>query len=213
MRLTKHGHACVRLEKGDTALVVDPGEFSGENVLQGASAVLVTHEHFDHVDVEAVTAALRDDPDLTVWTTASVAEKFTEAPQDRVRTVRHGDTFEVGGVDVHVYGETHAPAFFPAPVQNIGFLIGGEVFHPGDAFTVPEEPVGTLLLPTNAPWLKATEVLDYAQTVAPRRGYSIHDGLVNEIGAKVIDRVIAGVSRVHPEGHYERILPGESVQL
>jgi L-ascorbate metabolism protein UlaG (beta-lactamase superfamily) len=58
--------------------VIDPGTFSdAAAALDGAAALLVTHEHPDHVDVDAVTAALASDPDLTVWTTASVRAPWT----------------------------------------------------------------------------------------------------------------------------------------
>ena len=35
MRLTKLGHACVRLEKDGAALVIDPGIWSGPDALAG----------------------------------------------------------------------------------------------------------------------------------------------------------------------------------
>ena len=50
MRLTKLEHACVRLEKDGATLVIDPAAWSMPRALEGASAVLVTHEHFDHFD-------------------------------------------------------------------------------------------------------------------------------------------------------------------
>jgi hypothetical protein len=78
---------------------------------------------------------------------------------------------------VHVYGEKHAPIHRDFPqVMNIGFLVEGEVFHPGDSFTVPEDPAGTLLLPISAPWLHARTMIDYFREVAPIRAYAIHDG-------------------------------------
>src|SRR3712207_7144703 len=46
------------------------------------------------------------------------------------------------------HGELHAVVHPEIPrVANVGFLVGGVLFHPGDAFTVPSEPVATLLLP------------------------------------------------------------------
>jgi L-ascorbate metabolism protein UlaG (beta-lactamase superfamily) len=66
MRFTKLGHSCVRLEKDGAVLVIDPGTFSDASAaLEGATALLVTHEHPDHLDADAVTAALVSDPDLT----------------------------------------------------------------------------------------------------------------------------------------------------
>ena len=64
MRLTKLGHACVRLAKNGSNLVIDPGVWSGPGALDGASAILITHEHPDHLDTEAVLAALAADPEL-----------------------------------------------------------------------------------------------------------------------------------------------------
>ena len=61
MRLTKYAHACVRVEDGGV-LVVDPGIFTDPEALAGADAVLVTHEHPDHIDVKALTAAIGGRP-------------------------------------------------------------------------------------------------------------------------------------------------------
>ncbi|HEY1156983.1 MAG TPA: MBL fold metallo-hydrolase, partial [Arthrobacter sp.] len=55
MKLTKYTLACVRLEKEGGVLVLDPGTFSETaEALAGAQAVLVTHEHADHLDTKAV---------------------------------------------------------------------------------------------------------------------------------------------------------------
>ena len=50
MLITKFTHSCVRLEKAGRVLVIDPGMWSEAGALLGADAVLVTHEHVDHVD-------------------------------------------------------------------------------------------------------------------------------------------------------------------
>ncbi len=187
MRLTKMGHACVRLEKDGAVLVIDPGAFSEPEALNGATAILVTHEHFDHVVPDRMSAALATDPALQLWSTEAVASQFA-AYGDRVRAVAHGDTFSAAGFDVHVYGSEHAVLHQDIPmVANIGFMLDGDIFHPGDALTVPEDPVGTLLLPVNAPWLKLSEMIDYGRAVAPRRGYAIHDALLSAIGLQVLD--------------------------
>lgn len=50
MRLTRFSHSCVRLEIDGVVVVVNPGIWSEPVALVGADAVLVTHEHTDHVD-------------------------------------------------------------------------------------------------------------------------------------------------------------------
>ncbi|MEK8105849.1 MBL fold metallo-hydrolase [Micromonospora sp. M12] len=51
MRITRFTHACLRVEHDGGVLVIDPGTWSEPRALVGADAVLVTHEHTDHVDV------------------------------------------------------------------------------------------------------------------------------------------------------------------
>src|SRR5262249_38715547 len=92
MRLTKLGHACTRFDKDGAVLVIDPGAFSDPQALAGANAVLITHEHFDHIEPERLRAALEADPGLHLWSTAAVAEQFSHLGV-RVHTVGHGDTF------------------------------------------------------------------------------------------------------------------------
>ncbi len=192
MQFTKLGHSCVSLEKDGAALVIDPGTFTNAlPALSLATAVLVTHEHPDHLDAGAVRKALLTDPDLTLWATPAVADQFKDFG-DRVHQVRHGDAPDIAGFDVHVYGERHALIHQDIPlVENAGYLIDGELFHPGDSFTVPEEPVPTLLVPISAPWLKAGDMIDYFRAVAPARGYAIHDAILNDAGVTLMARMMS----------------------
>lgn len=212
MRLTKHEHACVRIEKDGAAVVIDPGVWNPAGTLAGASAVLVTHEHFDHLDVDMVSEAMGSDTDLRLWAPAPVAAKFADfAP--RVHTVSHGDRFETAGFGVHVYGSEHAVIYPDAPLAaNCGFLVDGEVFHPGDALTVPDVPVSTLLLPVNAPWLKVSEMVDYVRAVSPGRGYGIHDGLLNANGVTVTRNWLQFATKPL-DGSIELLEPGTAVDL
>jgi L-ascorbate metabolism protein UlaG (beta-lactamase superfamily) len=212
MRLTKLGHACVRLEKSGSVLVIDPGAFSGDDALTGANAVLITHEHFDHIVPDSLRAALAADPGLQVWSTAAVAGQFPDLVA-RVHVVDHGDTFTAAGFDVHVYGSEHAVLHQDIPmIANVGFMIDGEVFHPGDALTVPEDPVGTLLLPASAPWLKLAEMIDYARAVDAGRGYTIHDALFSETGLAVLGAFL-GMATGPSGGSFAQLELGSSVDL
>lgn len=212
MRLTKLGHACVQLEKNDAKLVVDPGVWSGPGALDGASAVLITHEHPDHLDTAAVLAALAADPGLGVWANAAVAEHLTAAGSGQVHVVQDGDAFEAAGFSVHAYGHEHAIIHSSVPViPNTGFAVDGAVFHPGDALTVPGDRVPVLLLPYNAPWLKVGEMIDYARAVGPSRAYAIHDALLNENGLGLMANLLR---LAQPDGaEYARLEPGTSVDL
>ena len=147
-----------------------------------------------------------------MWTTEAVREQFSDFGS-RVRTVSHGDALEIAGFSVHVYGREHALIHRDIPlVENSCFLVDGEVFHPGDSFTIPEDPVSTLLLPLSAPWLKAGEMIDYFRAVGPARGYAIHDAILNAAGVGLMSRMLSVAAA--PSGvPVARLEPGTSLEL
>ena len=211
MQLTKLGHACVRVRKDDRTLVIDPGGLTPESdAIAGAEAVLITHEHFDHLEAARLGKALAEDPRLTVYTCRAVAEILGDAG-DRIRTVGDGDALTIAGFDVAVVGEKHEVVHPDVPpVDNIGFFIDGEVFHPGDAFTVLSAP--TLLVPGQAPWMKNPEMIQYLRAVTPRRAYAVHDGLLNDFGLALMTSQLEGEGK-HQHADFRRLEPGERVEL
>ncbi|MEU6343831.1 MBL fold metallo-hydrolase [Streptomyces sp. NPDC046977] len=214
MKLTKKGHACVRLEKDGRALVIDPGGFTEPRAAAGAEAVLVTHEHADHFSEEQLRAALEADPGCEIWTLKSVADQVSAAFPGRVHTVGEGDTFSAAGFDIEVHGQLHAVIHPDIPrITNVGFLLDGTVFHPGDALTVPGRSVETVLLPVHAPWNKVSEVIDYLRELKPARALDVHDALLSDLGSTLYDRLLGpGGPGVGGAGH-GRLAPGESVEL
>lgn len=211
MRLTKLTHACVRLQKDDRTLVLDPGGLTREpDALDGADAILITHEHFDHLDGDRLRAAVSERPGLEIYTCRAVADQLSGL---RTRVLGDGDAVTIAGFEVAVIGQKHEVVHPDVPpVENIGFFVDGTVFHPGDAFTVPARPVPTLLVPTNAPWMKNPELIDYLREVAPERAYSVHDGLVNDIGLQIIDGTLGGEGKQQGK-EFRRLAPGESMEL
>ncbi|MFH9466350.1 MBL fold metallo-hydrolase [Streptomyces clavifer] len=210
LTLTKKSHSCIRLERDGQSLVIDPGGFSEEDAAVGTDAILVTHEHPDHFDEARLRAGLESNPAAQVWTLRSVAEKLSAAFPGRIHTVGHGDTVSAAGFDVQVHGELHAVIHPDIPrITNIGFLVDGSVFHPGDALTVPGRPVDTLLLPVMAPWNKISEVIDYVREVGPRRAIDIHDALLTDLARPIYDRQIGALGGTD----HGRLAPGDATRL
>ncbi|MEV6728023.1 MULTISPECIES: MBL fold metallo-hydrolase [unclassified Streptomyces] len=210
MKLTKRLHSCIQLEKDGRVLVIDPGAFSEPDAGLGADALLVTHEHPDHFDEGRLRAALDANPAAALWTLRSVAERLAPAYPGRVHTVGHGDAFSAAGFQVQVHGELHAVVHPDIPqVTNVGYLVEGSLFHPGDALTVPEVPVDTLMLPVHAPWNKVSEVIDYLREVKPRRAIDIHDAYLSDIARPIYDHALAALGGTH----HGRLAAGEAAEL
>ncbi|MFI1991204.1 MBL fold metallo-hydrolase [Actinoplanes sp. NPDC020271] len=210
MRVTKFTHACLRIE-GAGVLVVDPGEFSEKSALDGADAVVITHEHFDHLDVAALTAAVERRPGLRVFAHAEVLEKLGDVAE-ATRPVAPGEQFEAAGFTLSAYGGKHAIIHEYVPrIANLGYLITdgtANLYHPGDSFVVPDgATVDTLCVPLNAPWLKISEAIEFARAVKPARAIAIHDALLNERGAKISDGHLENFSQTR----YQHVAPGTTL--
>lgn len=187
MKLTKHEHACVILEKDGARFVIDPGAFSqnAADIISGADAILITHEHADHVHEGAITEALRSRPELAVYAPAAMAGMFS-AQAGQFTPVAAGDEFTIGDFTISVHGFDHAVVHPDIPtIANVGYLIDESVYHPGDAYFVPEASVTTLLLPTSGPWMKLGEAADYVRAVRPQHMVSIHDLLLSDVGKMI----------------------------
>jgi hypothetical protein len=140
-----------------------------------------------------VRAALKADPRLRLWAPGSVAATLAEFGE-QVVSVDANESFDAAGFAVRTFGGQHAVIHPLVPiVANVGYLVDGAVFHPGDSFTVPPVPVSTLLLPATAPWSKLSEVIDYAIAARAAHAYPIHDFMVNDAYGSILQRVLVPI--------------------
>jgi L-ascorbate metabolism protein UlaG (beta-lactamase superfamily) len=199
VRITKFGHACVRLEHDGKVVVLDPGMFTDPESVDGADAVVIPHEHPDHYLPDHLTRT-----DAPVFTIEAVAAKIRDdAPEvgERVTVVAPGTSFDPG-IPARSFGELHAVIHQDLPrFYNSGYLFdlgGTTVYHPGDALTVPQQRVDVLCVPVSAPWMRAAEGIDFARAVGAPRNLAIHDRVYSEAGLRIVD------------GQYAQLLPESS---
>jgi len=183
MRLTKFGHSCLLVEEGGARVLLDPGSYSdGFERLEGLTAVCLTHQHPDHLDRDRLRQLLDRNPGVRVVSDEGSAKPLGEAGAE-VEVVHHGDELGLGGLGVTVLGRDHAVIHPDVPVvPNVGYLVGGRLFHPGDAFTDPGRPVEVLAVPAGAPWLKLAEAVDYLRRVGPRVAVPVHERVLSQQG-------------------------------
>jgi L-ascorbate metabolism protein UlaG (beta-lactamase superfamily) len=208
MKVTKFEHSCVRLDSGGAVLVIDPGPWTRPAALDGVDAVLITHEHFDHLDIDRLADALAKRPAVTVHAHEAVISKL-DALGGATRTVASGDAFQAAGFAVKAYGGFHAIVYPEiAPVPNLGFLVDDSVYHPGDSFDLPEGAhVDTLFVPVAGPWLKLSESVDFIRAIGPQRAFALHDELHSEKGHMVVDGNLDRLAQCE----YARLDPGTSI--
>ncbi|HCB03941.1 MAG TPA: MBL fold metallo-hydrolase [Nocardioides sp.] len=201
MRLTRWSHACVTLESVDRTVIVDPGIWSEPQALAGADAVLVTHEHADHVDVARLRTA-----GLPVWAPRGAdLQGLPYTPLDP------DQAFALEGFEVRTVGGRHAEVVPGQDVcVNLGYLVADadeSVYHPGDALVPPAVPVTTLLVPMQANWLKTVEAIQFLRATRAEHAIGIHDAMVN-------DRARAGINQwLSAEGGtaYHWLAPGTTL--
>lgn len=182
IHVTKHHHACVTVEDEATRILIDPGQLGSPPALAGVEAILITHQHFDHFDPDLIAkAAARSIP---VWMPPDAADDFTHL--DNVHEAVAGDVFTVRTLTVEIAGDRHAEVHPQvAGPQNRAYLIGGAVFITGDEHPAPPGPFTALVTPIDAPWLRATDLIQYVHRHKPHQVIGIHDGLLNTHGLDV----------------------------
>jgi L-ascorbate metabolism protein UlaG (beta-lactamase superfamily) len=189
MRLTKFGHSCLLVEEQGARMLLDPGTLSdGFEELQGLTAILYTHQHADHLDPARLPGLLGRNPGVRVVSDEGSAKALGEAGAE-VEVVHDGDELDIGGVSVRVAGRDHAVIHPDVPViPNVGYLLGGRLFHPGDSFTLPGQPTEVLAVPIGAPWLKVSESIDYLREVGPRMAVPVHERTLSAVGMSLYYR-------------------------
>jgi L-ascorbate metabolism protein UlaG (beta-lactamase superfamily) len=176
MRLTHLGHACLLVETERARLLIDPGVLSTFDGLRDLDAILVTHQHADHVDPARLAPLLAANPSAVLVLDADTATGQPELAHARV--ARPGDRLSLAGATVDVLGGWHAPVYGDVPgCTNAAYLLDdGALLHPGDSFAPTDRDVDVLAVAIDGPWLKLAEAVEYVRAVRPRVAVPIHEG-------------------------------------
>lgn len=185
MQITRFGHAAVLVEAADARILIDPGIFSLDATfeLEGLDAIVVTHQHPDHIDQERGPGLIERNPEAVL-----LCEPETASLLGFGAWRAHGDGVEtrIKGITLRGVGAQHAVIVPELPrVGNVGVTLSaaGEptLFHPGDTYAYAPDGVDVLALPLGAPWCKVSETVDFVRRVSPTTLFPVHDLTISEV--------------------------------
>ncbi|WP_022899039.1 MBL fold metallo-hydrolase [Humibacter albus] len=212
MRLTKLEHAALILEDDDKRLFIDPGSFTTPITQAGHTvAVVITHEHADHWTPEQLNRILEQSPDAVIYGPEGVAKAASDFD---VHVVHPGDTVEADPFTLRFFGGRHAVIHSSIPVvDNVGVIVNDALVYPGDSFAAPElAEIDVLAVPSSAPWLKASEFIDYVLGLKPKHSFSTHEMVSSVIGRQMADARIRWATE-QGGGRYLGLNPGDTYEM
>ncbi len=210
MKITKYEHACVVIEEQDKKLVIDPGSWTEDfGGTDNISAVVITHVHMDHFNPANVAAIVKANPNVQLYGTEEVAHELADF---QINTVTGGQSVTTGPFSLQFFGGLHAEIHPSMPRnQNVGVFVNDTFYYPGDSFTAPGLPVKTLALPVSAPWLKASEMMDFFNEIKPQVCFPTHNAILSEKGQGILDNFGNKLCDASGATYYS-LKPGESIE-
>jgi len=129
-------YAGVTIKTPSKTLIVDPVDVKARD-FRNVDAILVTHEHYDHLD-QSLVAEIQKLTECVVIADPTSARRLRNAiPAEKLQEVQPGSEVKVGDVSVKVERSNHPPAATP-----VSFVItsedGVKVFHTADSLPFPE---------------------------------------------------------------------------
>ncbi len=131
-----------------------------------------------------------------------------------ITVVAPGDVVEAGSFSLRFFGGTHEVIHASIPtIENVGVLVNGALYYPGDSYAVPEDvEVDTLAAPLGAPWLKIGDAMDYVLAVKPRRAFGTHD-MTLSVAGKTMHRQRLQWATEQNGGEFTVLEPGDSLDI
>ena len=180
LRLTALGHSSLMWQWDGLVIHIDPwGAQADYSTLPKADVILVTHEHRDHYDPEAIATVRKP-------TTRLVVNPAVRALADEGESLSHGRHLDLGAFSVEAvpaYNLGEKQKFHP-PGRDNGYLLtfgSYRVLVAGDTEDTPElkahKNIDVAFLPMNQPYtMTPDQVASTAKAFRPRILYPYHTG-------------------------------------
>jgi L-ascorbate metabolism protein UlaG (beta-lactamase superfamily) len=185
LEVTLLGHASVMFQYGGKVIYVDPfGKFADYSKLPKADLILITHEHFDHLDPDAISKVRTG---KTVLVCSEAAAKGVKGG----KVMTNGDVKTEAGLKIEavpayniVHKRDNGQPFHPKGRGNGYVITFGDlrVYVAGDTEYIPEmkelKDITAAFLPVNLPFTMTGEMAaNAAKTIKPTYLYPYHYGM------------------------------------
>jgi len=184
LEITFLGHGSLMFTLGEKVIHVDPfSRVADYSMLPKADLILITHEHRDHLDADALASIRTETSDIVM----------TELCEEQVESgivMRNGDMSVIQGLSIEAvpaYNLLHTresgDPFHPCGAGN-GYVItfgATRVYVAGDSENTPEmlrlEDIDIAFLPMNLPYTMTPQmVAEAALAMKPQVLYPYHFG-------------------------------------
>ncbi len=177
------------MEVADERILVDPGNLAPDwDDLTDLDAVVVTHQHPDHLDLDRLPALLRRNPDAVVLADPGSVEAMANAGLSAA--VRPAEGTRVGEVRLTPVGELHALIHDEIPrIPNLGVRFDAEgepsLYVPGDSLEGEPGDVDVLAFPLAAPWCRSRDMTAFLRRFNAPVAFPVHDGILSAAGRPI----------------------------
>jgi L-ascorbate metabolism protein UlaG (beta-lactamase superfamily) len=128
-------YAGILLKTPSKTLVIDPVDIKAKN-LQNIDAVLITHEHYDHLDPPLI-ADIQKENNCTIIADSTSAKKMQHIiPKEKLQEAQIGNEIKIGEVTIKAEKAKHLA------ITPVTYIINSEdqvkIYHTADSLPFPK---------------------------------------------------------------------------
>ena len=186
VKITCIKHGSLEISYNGTEIQVDPVGFGVQpttdyNQFPKANIILITHEHKDHFDREAITCVRT--PATSIYSNMAVYNMFRNSiPLANGDSIIYASDIKIEAVPAYNYTEGHTQ-FHPQGRDN-GYILtldGLRIYIAGDTEDIPEmatiKDIDIAFLPCNQPYtMTIDQMVKAAKTITPKVLFPYHYG-------------------------------------
>ena len=187
MIFTKLEHSGCVIENNGKKIICDPVEIEDKMPeLDNAVALIITHKHGDHFQLEAIEKIVTTSPEIQIFAPQDL--EIAEIAGRKVEKVEAGVGWNLEDFNLKFFGKNHAE-IIPGkiPCANIGVVVNDKIVNPGDSFDLPDNLPNPelLMVPSEAPWIKSYESMNYIKNAKPAIAIPVHNAILSKFGNNI----------------------------